>query len=155
MQSNKSKTFSILKTTKEETNKSTNKSISKEEPYNFSDYYGPLIIDFRKEHRSEYQDPLDKDTDKLNRYRSKLGINDCNTNSYLSSDYSDRSKVKVKKNTKSRSKDKLQSFFGRDSSKSARNQLGHDFKKSKSKSHGSRLGSASKSQNSLKLSSDT
>lgn len=48
LQMNKSKTQSCLKLTKESTNKSTNKSTSKEDVVILSDYFGPLIIDFRK-----------------------------------------------------------------------------------------------------------
>jgi hypothetical protein len=42
--SNKSKTLSLLRLTKEY----TNKSISKENLQDFNDYYGDLIIEFRK-----------------------------------------------------------------------------------------------------------
>lgn len=43
--------MSCLKLTKEETNKSINKSASKEEALSINDYYGPLIIDFGKDHQ--------------------------------------------------------------------------------------------------------
>jgi hypothetical protein len=53
------------------------------------------------------------------------------------------------------SKEQLESIFGRENSKSSKNLLAvSELKKSKSKSHGGRLGSASKSQSNLKISSE-
>lgn len=155
LQNNKSKTQSALKVTKQFTNKSTNKSTSKEECFYLSEYFGPLIIDFKKDHKTDHHPVAKHQYLKCHRQHTKRSKNDSN-NSQLSSDYSSGYNQK-KVGNKSRSKQGLSSLLGpRGKSKSSRNLLEvADFKKSKSKSHNSKLRGVSKSQSNLKVSSET
>ena len=150
VQGNKSKTISCLKVTKESTNKSTNKSISKEENMVFDDYYGPLIIDFKKDKHGQRTH-----TEQV-KGKSKRHTNKSKNSSQLSSEYSESSwkRVNGKGKSKSKSKDRLDSFFGSPKGKQSKNLLQMpDFRKSKSRSHGGRLKSGSKSHSNLKISS--
>ena len=55
---NKSKTYSCLKITKEQTIKSTNKSTLKEDGLDLDDYYGSLIIDFKKDRKGSSKNEI-------------------------------------------------------------------------------------------------
>jgi hypothetical protein len=91
VQGNKSKTYSCLKLAKEETNKSTNKSTSKEEAFYINEYYGPLIIDFKRDSKHDHYLGNKRDPPKKGTHKSKKAKSGSKSSSFMSSDYSDGS----------------------------------------------------------------
>lgn len=113
-----------------------------------NEYFGPLIIDFRKDSR------IDHLKHEYLKY-SKNALKNSSSGSQLS-DFDSSSNRKTYNNKKSGSKERLESFFLRGKSKSSKNLLENaDFKKSKSKSVKSKLRGTSKSHSNLKISAET